>query len=89
MSTIFKYPIDIKDEQHVTMSAWSRFLSVGYDPSGQLCVWAEVNPDLKPPIDRTIWIVGTGGEMPFMQQKSRFLGTVLDGDFVWHVFCAD
>jgi hypothetical protein len=48
-----------------------------------LCLWAIVNP-IEEEEDRKIHIVGTGNLFP--EIECCYLGTVQDGNFVWHVF---
>ncbi len=48
----------------------------------RLTIWAQVD-DARPLRRRTFAVVGTGHEVP---QPARFISTVQDGPFVWHVF---
>jgi len=52
---------------------------------GVLCLWAIVDPE-KPKIKSTIVIHGTGHPINHIEEQRRFLGTVIDRVFVWHVF---
>ena len=58
----------------------AKILSTGLDPNGNLCIWYSTNGESK--IYRTITVVGTGLEF----QEDTFIGTVIEGNFVWHVF---
>lgn len=49
---------------------------------GILCLWARVIPTGQRQVSRRILIRGTG--QPIWQQP--YVGTVLIGGFVWHVF---
>ena len=79
MSVIYKYPVTWAP---LYLPQGAEILSAGLDPTGALCIWARVNPGepLEPFI---IYIVGTGGEVP---AGRTFIGTVLQGPWVWHFF---
>lgn len=48
-----------------------------------ICVWFEVDPDAKP-WTMVLYCIGTGfGRVP---NGRTFLGTVIDGDYVWHLY---
>lgn len=82
MRAIWKYPLDVTDQQTVGMPAAAQVLSVA-DQAGALTVWALVDTEaaIEP---RRFWIVGTGRPMPV--SGATFLGSVQQGPFVWHVF---
>ena len=85
MITIHKYPIAITDQQLVHFPDGAQLLHVGPDPSGTICVWALVDT-LSFPTGVMIYMVGTGHNAGHLHGKAH-LGTVLNGPFVWHVFC--
>jgi len=83
--TIYKYAISIYDVQSVFMPKGAEILSVAKQ-SGALYLWAMVRPN-EPMEERRIEIVGTGQEMPVgISVERKFIGTVVDDPFVWHVF---
>ena len=47
------------------------------------CMWAIVDPDAPREV-REFFLAGTGIELP--EHELKYLGTVKDGAFVWHVF---
>ncbi len=50
---------------------------------GKCCVWFEADPDAKA-MTMLLYCVGTGfGAVP---EGKRFIGTVIDGQFVWHFY---
>lgn len=51
--------------------------------NGKLCVWALVWPQL-PKVTRRLVIYGTGDAIE--RGERAYVGTVMDGQFVWHVF---
>jgi hypothetical protein len=82
--TIWKFPIEIADEQQVRMPVGAYILSAGIDPHGDLCVWAQVDPAEKHKEDRRILIMGTGNL--FEETTASFLASVTMPPFVWHVY---
>lgn len=85
MKTIYKYLLPIVDKQNIEMTYGAEILSAGLDPQGRLSLWATADLDAPNyPTEREIRIVGTGNPMP--GNPMRFIDTVVDGPFVWHVF---
>jgi len=82
--TIWKFPLPLSDSVAIAMPERSRVLSVGVQSGGvrQLQLWADVNPGAAIVI-RRFEIRGTGHPLG---DVGRFIGTVIDGPFVWHVF---
>lgn len=63
----------------------SRPISVALQ-HGKCCVWFECHPE-RPKEEITIYSVGTGfGAVP---DGCRFLGTIVDGSYVWHLYAKD
>jgi len=83
-NTIWKFPLEVTDHQSVVMPQGAHALSVGLDPQGQLCLWALVDPELDL-LPLEVVIVGTG-HRSYLIEHLRFLGSVVQGSFVWHVF---
>lgn len=85
MKTIYKYTLQRIDEQQIMIPEGSVILSVMMQ-NQQICVWAEVDTDY-PEIPCTFWVVGTGNPMPIdCDQNGDYLGSVIDSQFVWHIF---
>jgi hypothetical protein len=84
MTTIWKFPIEITDRQELNMPGEAKILSVGLDPSGVPCVWAMVQPG-KTERRFHVHIVGTGNPAESAVGQ-RFVGSFVQGPFVWHVF---
>ena len=66
-----------------------KWLSVGYDPSGNICVWAIVDPeaDIDEKVEYDILQIGTGWD--FSQNEldnMEFIGTVKEELYMWHIF---
>ena len=66
-----------------------KWLSVDYDPSGNICVWAIVDPEagIDEKVEYDILQIGTGWD--FSQNEldnMEFIGTVKEGSYMWHIF---
>ena len=66
-----------------------KWLSTGYDPSGDICVWAIVDPEaeIDERVEYDILQIGTGWD--FNQNEldnMEFIGTVKEGPYIWHIF---
>lgn len=85
MRTIYKYPLELTDNQLLTLPSSARPLSVQLQ-GDQLCLWAEVNTGVGGLKDAVISIVGTGHEIP--RGAVHYLGTVQQAAFVWHVYAS-
>ncbi len=82
--TIWKYKLELVAEQKIQVREGANALSVGLDPNGDLCVWVELKPG-NPPATIKIQIVGTGDESN-KTSFPNFIGTVVQGRYVWHVY---
>lgn len=89
MQTIWKYGIDPDIViQTYRMPKGAIVLSIGDDPHGKMCFWAQVDP-CAPLEDHLVACVGTGWEIDNMFAGGRyvnFVGTVTRGAYVWHMF---
>lgn len=81
---IWKFTLPIIDRPVKEMPAGARVLSAQMQ-GGELHVWAicDTAADAKR-VRARFAIVGTGNPMP--TEQVRFIDTVQDGAFVWHVF---
>ena len=86
--TIYKYTLQLKDHQTISMPASRRILSVGLDPRGELCVWAFVDRENTENKNIDFYIIGTGHDIrrELLNDTFKHLGTVTQGMYVWHVF---
>lgn len=90
---IWKYVLAVQDYQTILLSEGAHILSVdvqgggrGVYDRGDVCLWAMVDTS-KPPERRHIEIIGTGNPVPDDKGLERkFIGTVQQGPFVWHIF---
>jgi hypothetical protein len=80
--SIWKYELRVVDHQTVQMPIGARILTVQVQRDA-LCLWAIVDQEAKRET-RIFCIFGTGER--FNRPDATYIGTVQDGDFVWHVF---
>ena len=85
MIAVWKFPLNL-GANSVMMPADSEILSAAIqgERPGQLCCWARV-VTTAPLQLRRVLVRGTGAELDSFA-FSRFVATVQDGDYVWHVF---
>ena len=67
----------------------SKILHVGRDPQDSICIWIEQDDiDIHTePLDGVKWdfiVLGTGHILP--EEAMKYIGTVLQLPFVWHVY---
>lgn len=83
MNTIYKYPLKRTDIQTLELTDRAQILSVQLQ-GGELTLWARLNThDMKTIC--TIYIIGTGHDIPY-EVSLFYITTVMDGDYVWHIF---
>lgn len=84
MRTIFKYPLEVADNQVVRMPAGATILAVQTSHRGEACIWAIVD-DTVPNVSRKLLVVGTGHKLPL--DCGQYVGTFQVGvSLVFHVF---
>lgn len=80
---IFKYRLEIRDEQTLMLPRFGEILHVGVQDS-QLCIWVWV--DEHDSLDPHLFaVIGTGNPIPEYDTMEH-LGTVQQEGFVRHVF---
>ncbi len=87
MTTIYKYPLDLTEEQQVPMPSGAEVLTV-QDQGGSLVLWAKVDPSARL-IGRRIFCHGTGHTMQPKPSgfEMRYIATVQQrSGLVWHFF---
>lgn len=84
MQTIYKYPIEVTDNQHINIPRDGKILTVQVQ-GGQPCLWVLVDPD-NDPEDRHIEVFGTGH--PISDDERDYIGTfqMHGGALIFHVF---
>ncbi len=83
MQTIWKYLLEITDEQYIQVPRFTKPLTVQMQ-DGVLCLWCLIYPDNKQDRYVTVSIFGTGN--PIKEMAKNYLGTVQNDGLVWHVF---
>lgn len=84
MQTIYKYPLEITDEQIIEMPAMSQILTVQMQ-NGVPCIWVMVEPiEGLPDRKAVIEIFGTGH--PISKGNREYIGTFQTEVLVFHVF---
>lgn len=83
MTSIFKYPLDLEGRQIVLLPEGAKILHANMQ-QGKPYLWAIVDTD-KEDESRAIRIYGTGHQIQ-QPEKLVFINTILDHQFVWHVF---
>lgn len=92
MKTIYKYTParnpNTYGEFSLQLPYGCNVLSVAIDPQGVLCIYAEVNTEEQQTQEVLLYVLGTGKEFINSSRKElyKFLGTVIQGPFVWHVY---
>lgn len=83
-TTIWKKQLQMVDKQLVQLPRGSEILFVGVQDRN-LCIWFRCDP--RQPLEaRPIGIVGTGHPYCPEAEDSRYIGSVIQPPFVWHVF---
>jgi len=81
---IYKYRVPVKDVWHdVAMPSHATIVHVAcQDTPGVVSLWAEIENE-SASVTRSFRIYGTGQSIP---DDTDYVGTALDGMFVWHVY---
>ena len=81
MSVIYKYTLELQQEQTLSLPADAEILTIQIQ-SGVICAWVRLDT-LKPERTRTLVICGTGDNPP---ENGRYVATVQTPPMVWHFF---
>jgi hypothetical protein len=81
MKVIYKYELT----SEVLLPKDSLVLKAGIQ-NGGVYIWALVDPNEQTHIQREFIVVGTGHPFEYEYLKHRFVDTVFDGPFVWHIW---
>lgn len=92
MRTIWKYelpsPLPLNNvSQWLTVPASFRPLSAGV-AQNILSLWGEVQAEDDKTKELSVFIQGTGSDLRHIE-KEQFVGTVVDGHYVWHIYVGD
>ena len=85
MDAIYKFELDVIDNQAVSLPGGAEILSI-QEQNGKPCMWAKIDTDA-PYETRQFATVGTGNPIPF-DESNPFIATyqLQDGALVFHVF---
>lgn len=90
MYTIYKYYIGDSEISSVAMPKGSTIISAGLDGNNELCVWAQVPYDGLKTSEyyelRYFATIGTGWVFGSGARDYKFIATVNDGPYMWHIF---
>lgn len=86
MNSIYKFPIQITEQQKVRMPSKAKIICAQFQGE-TLCLWAEVELD-RLLENRVIEIFGTGNPLDEDFSRRLYIGTVHDvrGGLVWHIY---
>lgn len=86
MKRIYKYTLDIDDEQNISMPYHAEILTV-QNQHGSLCLWAIVDDEEQGIEERRFAIYGTGNPAQ-LATIDGYIGTAqqMNGTLIWHVF---
>lgn len=87
MQTIYKYPLEVADQQTISLPKKSKILTV-QNQKGIPCLWALVDPNELEFEERIILTYGTGHKIEFSEDDISYIETyqLAGGDLVFHVF---
>ncbi len=83
MKTIYKYVIEVEDEQEVNLPLGAMVLSAAFQGKN-LCMWVLADKDQDFSTNQTVYVHGTGHNI--IEENSRFINTVFIDSLVFHVF---
>lgn len=84
MRVIYKYKLEY-GIVHLHLDPNAEILTVAAQGNA-LVLWAKVDSKSEVLMLRTFAIYATGEAIPHEPQTTKYIGTVFQGDFVWHVF---
>ena len=79
---ILKYKISLEGENSIALSIGAEILSIQMQ-KGSICMWALEDPDATTWV-RNFVVYGTGWDIG--DNPGKYIGTVQDDIFVWHIF---
>ena len=79
----YKYALDFEVRQTLSLPKGAVILKAGMDKDKKLSIWVDVSQEESDV--REFYVYGTG-HLAEKADKQIFIDTVIDGDFVWHVY---
>lgn len=83
MKSIYKYQLSVIHFEKLSLPEGAEILDIQYQDD-KLMLWALVDTPVTKQVKRTFQIFGTG--QAILPANRKYLKTVQDGAFVWHVF---
>ena len=83
MQVVQKHRIDLTNTYPIVAPSDALVLQVGIDEDGNPSVWMQVETE-NPTEPYQIFAIGTG--VPIPDNATRFLGSIVDSRFVYHIF---
>lgn len=87
MKVIYKYPLEITDNQVIELPKDSGVLTVQMQ-NNQLCLWALVDTEQTQRQQVPVKVFGTGNPVDFTGPW-QYVSTVQERIFVWHIFIGE
>ncbi len=85
MTTIWKYPLQVTDQQEVRLPRHAQILTCQMQ-EGIPTLWALVDPE-EDKVRAVFYMVGTGNLIPEGGVSGvSYINSVQQGMFVWHIF---
>ena len=81
MKVIYKYEL----ARTITLPIDSQILKAGIQ-SGIMYIWVSVDVNQKQTYYANFEIIGTGHPFEYGELTHRFVDTIFDGPFVWHIW---
>lgn len=85
MKTIYKYALHPVVEQIVTLP-FNHEIRCCQMQGNTPCLWVEVDTEDTTEQQVTVYLIGTGQELPDGQAFRSYIGTIQNQGFVFHVF---
>jgi hypothetical protein len=83
MFSIWKFGLELTEVQTIYMPEGADILSV-QNQNGSLCIWALLSPTA-PKVGRHFKVIGTGHKIETLADH-KWIATVIQDQFVWHIF---
>lgn len=81
MKTVYKYPISYDDVFKLELPVNAKVIHIAMQ-HGSPCMWVQLDLEMTRAL-RSFVVVGTGQRVP---ANSEYVGSVMDGIFVWHIY---
>ena len=83
MKTIYKYPLEVRECQQITMPQGAKILTLQIQ-NDELFLWAEV--DTHEPRELREFVMHGTGQGPTTFDDLVYIATIQSGPYVWHFY---